>query len=114
MKYIIDRLEEEMAVCENESREMIPIPLKAVSYTHLLTELSQLPAPRVLPFPPREGSFRPGHPHPAYPIPACPLPAVRVSPKMRSLKNMVRAVTAREDLMDAEEAVSYTHLANSR
>ena len=28
MKYIIDRLEEEMAVCENESREMIPIPLK--------------------------------------------------------------------------------------
>ena len=28
MKYIIDRLEEEMAVCENESREMIPLPLK--------------------------------------------------------------------------------------
>ena len=31
MKYIIDRLEEEMAVCENESREMIPIPLKELS-----------------------------------------------------------------------------------
>ena len=29
MKYIIDRLEEEMAVCENESREMIPIPLRS-------------------------------------------------------------------------------------
>ena len=27
MKYIIDRLEEGLAICENEQKEMVPIPL---------------------------------------------------------------------------------------